>query len=144
VQWAPGQIVRHGDLGPWNTVWAADRLVGLIDWDSVEPGSALEDLAQLAWYTVPLRDDQHARAAGFATPPDRRARLRVLCDAYGAAPAAVLALLPHLQRQEIARTAALAERGLQPWVAFAARGDCAQIAHELAWLTQHTPMLLEA
>ena len=66
LQWMPGQIIRHGDLGPWNTIWANTQLVGFIDWDSIEPGTCLEDLAQLAWYCVPLRDDHHARAAGFA------------------------------------------------------------------------------
>jgi Phosphotransferase enzyme family len=48
VVWRPGQIVRHGDLGPWNSVWHGDELAGFIDWDFAEPGSALDDVAQPA------------------------------------------------------------------------------------------------
>jgi thiamine kinase-like enzyme len=54
-----GQVIRHGDLGPWNTLWEGDRLTGLIDWDFAEPGLPLTDLAQLALYFVPLRGEDH-------------------------------------------------------------------------------------
>ncbi|WP_329150559.1 aminoglycoside phosphotransferase family protein [Streptomyces niveus] len=55
ARWRPGQIMPHGDLTSWNSVWVDDRLVGVIDWDLAIPGEALDDLAQLAWYSVPLR-----------------------------------------------------------------------------------------
>ncbi|EST34094.1 phosphotransferase [Streptomyces niveus] len=55
ARWRPGQIMPHGDLTSWNSVWAGDRLAGVIDWDLAIPGEALDDLAQLAWYSVPLR-----------------------------------------------------------------------------------------
>lgn len=35
LTWGPGQIICHGDLGPWNAVWHGPMFVGLIDWDSV-------------------------------------------------------------------------------------------------------------
>jgi hypothetical protein len=28
---SPGEVVRHGDFGPWNGVWQGDNIVGLID-----------------------------------------------------------------------------------------------------------------
>jgi hypothetical protein len=131
--WSPGQIVRHGDLGPWNSVWQGNHLVGLIDWDFAEPGMPLEDVAQLAWYLVPLRGADHWREAGFARMPDLRARLETLCEAYGASSAAVLDTLTILQATEIGRTRTLAERGMEPWVSFAARGEIAKIATDMRW-----------
>ncbi|MET7930908.1 phosphotransferase [Streptomyces sp. NPDC005349] len=53
--WQPGMVIRHGDLGPWNAIWDGGQLVGFIDWDFAAPGHAIDDLAQLAWYAVPLR-----------------------------------------------------------------------------------------
>ncbi len=44
-RWAPGMIIRHGDLGPWNMVWRDEQLAGTIDWDLAEPGTVLEDIA---------------------------------------------------------------------------------------------------
>lgn len=134
VIWQPGQIVRHGDLGPWNSVWQGSRLIGLIDWDFAEPGAALEDVAQLAWYLVPLRGESHWRGAGFGRRPDLRARLAALCEAYGATTVAVLGVLNEIQTKEMKRTDELARRGLEPWVSFAARGEVEKIAHERAWL----------
>ncbi|MEU1161380.1 phosphotransferase [Streptomyces sp. NPDC005921] len=57
--------MRHGDLTSWNSVWADDRLVGVIDWDLAIPGEALDDLAQLAWYSVPLRLPDRQRRVGY-------------------------------------------------------------------------------
>ena len=73
-------VVRHGDVGPWNTVWRAGHLVGLIDWDFAVPGPAIADLAQAAIGFVPLARDAVWRRAGFPHPPDRRHRLAVLCE----------------------------------------------------------------
>lgn len=77
-----GQIVRHGDLGPWNTLWQGTKLTGLVDWDLAEPGFPLTDLAQLAYYFVPLRGETGWRAAGFETEPDIVHRVEVVCGAY--------------------------------------------------------------
>ncbi|MET8297643.1 phosphotransferase [Streptomyces sp. NPDC005180] len=38
-EWRPGLIIRHGDLGPWNSIWNGDRLTGFIDWDFAAPGT---------------------------------------------------------------------------------------------------------
>ena len=48
VPLAPGEIVRHGDLGTWNMIWRAGALVGLIDWDFAEPGLAIIDASYAA------------------------------------------------------------------------------------------------
>lgn len=149
--WYCGQVqatafssMRHGDLGPWNTIWDGERLVGLIDWDFAEPGPPLWDLAQAAWYAVPLRDDVTGwQASGFSSQPDLRHRLAVLCDAYGADPPDVLDALVDLQAFERDRTATLGAEGIQPWADFLARGDLTELDMEAAWLAANRRLLLK-
>jgi len=86
-----GQIICHGDFGPWNLVWRDGRPVGILDWDLAYPGPAMDDVAYAVIYSAPIRDDEHAMAwQGFSEPPDRTHRIRVFADGYGI-PAAGLA-----------------------------------------------------
>jgi hypothetical protein len=78
-----GEVIRHGDFGPWNTIWREGRPAGLIDWDFAEPGPAALDVGQLAWFSIPLSTPEGVREAGFGSPPDLRHRLGVICEAYG-------------------------------------------------------------
>ena len=118
----PGEIVVHGDLGPWNTIWRDGRPVAFIDWDFAEPAPPLADLAELACFITPMRDDDHARQYGFDEPPDRRARLRVFCEAYGWPDiAAVLDEVERYWEEEIARTSTFGALGIHPWDRFLAR-----------------------
>lgn len=139
--WEPGMIVRHGDLGPWNSVWDGERLVGYIDWDFAAPGRALDDLAQLAWYAVPLRPCHQQRRAGVDGGA-LSARLHGLCTAYGARPAEVLDALTALQAREADRIQRLGPLGEEPWAGFLARGDVTEILDERAWLLAERPGLL--
>lgn len=142
IEWRPGQIVRHGDLGPWNSIWRGEELTGLIDWEFAEPGEPGEDVAQLAWYAVPLRGGQKLAQSGFERAPDLRDRLRVFCDAYGTEPEAVLDSLQALQTKESNRTMDLASGGLEPWVSFRDRGDLEEFASESEWLRENRERLL--
>jgi len=141
VTWQPGQIIRHGDLGPWNSVWRDGVLVGFIDWDFAEPGTALDDVAQLAWYAVPLRGPDAARAAGLAEDCDLQARLDMLCQGYGVSSAAVLGALERLIAREIARLDDFGSAGVEPWSGFRERGDEAVLAEELKWLSANRSFL---
>ncbi|MFE7311546.1 phosphotransferase [Streptomyces sp. NPDC057555] len=141
-EWRPGMVIRHGDLGPWNSIWNGDRLSGFIDWDFAAPGEALDDLAQLAWYAVPLRPVEQQRRALGAGEHALRSRLGALCAAYGAQPAAVLDALDTVQSREAARVERLGRRGHQPWVTFLARGDAAEMLAEQAWLRSEHNVLL--
>ena len=134
VEWRPGLVIRHGDLGPWNSIWDGDRLAGFIDWDFAAPGHPIDDLAQLAWYAVPLRPVEQQRRAGVTGERTLRSRLDALCAAYGAPAAAVLDALDDLQSREAARIERLGRRGHEPWATFLARGDAAEMAAERAWL----------
>ncbi|MFF4580113.1 phosphotransferase [Streptomyces sp. NPDC001373] len=141
-EWRPGMIIRHGDLGPWNSIWNGDRLAGFIDWDFAAPGHALDDLAQLAWYAVPLRPVRQQHRAGITGDGALRGRLDALCTAYGARPAAVLDALDAVQAREAARIERLGGRGEEPWATFLARGDVAEMTEERAWLRQERTVLL--
>jgi hypothetical protein len=140
ARWEAGQIIRHGDFGPWNMIWQGDELVGVIDWDFAEPGFPLEDVAQMAWYLAPLRGDAHFAEAGFEHVPDVKERLRVMCAAYGASPRSVLQALQELQKKEAQRLLDLC-RGIEPWASFAARGDAEQLAAETLWLERNMARL---
>lgn len=133
-EWRPGMVIRHGDLGPWNSIWDGDRLVGFIDWDFAAPGHALDDLAQLAWYAVPLRSVEKQRRAAVTGGHVLRTRLDALCAAYGAEPTAVLDALEALQSREAERIERLGGLGQEPWATFLARGDVAEMAAERSWL----------
>jgi aminoglycoside phosphotransferase (APT) family kinase protein len=82
----PDQIIGHGDLGPWNTVYRAGLPVAFIDFDSAGPVRPLTDLASAAWSFVPL--------APWAT--DISGRLAEFVTAYGLDDPA--AILPELAR----------------------------------------------
>jgi hypothetical protein len=90
VPWqsAPGsleasELVCHHDLAPYNVVLAGERISGIIDWDLAGPGTALSELAFVAWQWVPLHGPFVTRLVGWQQPPDRARRLRLLLDAYG-------------------------------------------------------------
>jgi aminoglycoside phosphotransferase (APT) family kinase protein len=82
---AAGLIVCHNDLAPYNMVFRAGRLTGIIDWDLAGPGPPVWDLAFVAWQWVPLHGPFVSAALGWSEPVDRAGRLRRLLDAYGLA-----------------------------------------------------------
>ncbi len=133
---AAGEVVCHGDLGPWNMVWRGDRLVGFIDWDFAEPRRPIDDLAEVAWLLVPLAGARLWRAAGFAREPDRVARLVELCDGYGTFAARdVLDAVVAWQVHERDRTATWAAEGRWPWSQIMARpGERERFDDDIAWL----------
>jgi hypothetical protein len=65
----PGEVVSHGDLGPWNTVYRDGIPVAFIDWDSAGPVDPLADLAAAAWTFVPLAPPEQLAEAGFDPLP---------------------------------------------------------------------------
>ena len=79
----PSEIVCHHDLAPYNIVLTGERMTGVIDWDLAGPGSILSDLAFVAWQWVPLHGPAVTALLGWADPPQRARRLRLLLDAYG-------------------------------------------------------------
>jgi len=64
-----GEIVSHGDLGPWNTVYRHGIPVAFIDRDTAQPVDPLADLAAAAWAFVPLAPPGQLSEAGFDPLP---------------------------------------------------------------------------
>lgn len=134
------QVIRHGDLGPWNTLWEGNRLTGLIDWDFAEPGLAITDLAQLALYFVPLRGDHHWRACGFPERPDFRRRLGTICATYGEfSPDDLVSEIIRLQAATMTDIAERADAGRYPWTMFRDNGEVERTRAEVEWLREVFP-----
>lgn len=91
-----GEIISHGDLGPWNTVYRDGVPIAFIDWDAAQPIEPLTDLAEAAWTFVPLAPPEQLAEAGFDPLPDLPARMRMFVDAYGLTDRK--AILPALRR----------------------------------------------
>ena len=137
-QWKPGMIVRHGDLGPWNMVWKNGTLAGIIDWDMAEPGDRMDDIAQIAWYGVPLRPPHSCKESGILPGPAQVRRLSILSEICKVSRRDVIDALKLLQKAEADRTERLGAYGIKPWTTFRARGDVCSIEHEAAWLREYT------
>ena len=118
----PGEILCHGDFGPWNVVWRAEEPVAILDWDFVVPATPRHDVLYALEYSVPFADDEEClKWRRFAEPPDRRRRIEIFAEAYGLAEVGpVVNDVAAMQRTVAGYTRHLAERGLQPqadWVA---------------------------
>ncbi|WP_338033970.1 aminoglycoside phosphotransferase family protein [Kribbella albertanoniae] len=72
---APHRVICHHDPGPNNTIFRDNLPVALIDFDTAEPGSPLEDLGYAAW--------TWCIASKHNDPTRQAAQVRVLADAYG-------------------------------------------------------------
>jgi Phosphotransferase enzyme family len=121
-----GQLILHGDPGPWNAVWYEGKLQGFIDWDLAHPGDPAEEVLEALWHVVPLYDDDACGEAGFLEGCDRMRRVAVFLDTYGSSirfedePSMANAVLAHAKRQR-AETLRLSDAGVEPWVTLAAR-----------------------
>ncbi|MEO6317412.1 MAG: aminoglycoside phosphotransferase family protein [Acidimicrobiales bacterium] len=112
-----GELICHGDFGPWNLVWRDGVPVGIVDWDLAYPGPALDDVAYALVYGTPFRDDDHAvRSQAYPEPPDRRHRIGVFAEAYGIRTDGLVDAVVARQRKTTEHTRILKARGLiAPW-----------------------------
>jgi hypothetical protein len=130
----PGEAMQHGDLGPWNLLWGQDgRLGGVLDWDFAQPGDPWFDTGHLAWFAVPLMDDEPARARGFPGPPDRTARLAAFAAGTGVSEARLLGLVLRAQAEFRRRVIARGSSPGSPWADFYRRGFHERAAADRDW-----------
>ncbi len=122
----PGEIICHGDIGPWNTVYRDGLPVAFIDFDGAGPAQPLTDLASAAWSFVPL--------APWATGMGDR--LADFVTAYGLADPAVI--LPVLARCRLSSPAMIEE--VAPDVLGMA-DKLEYLAGELRWIESVLPDL---
>ena len=71
------EIVAHHELGPHNTIFHENQLVGFIDWDDAAPGTRLRDLANAVYNFV---DVSHW---ANQTADTQARRIHLMCAAYG-------------------------------------------------------------
>jgi hypothetical protein len=75
---AEAEVIRHGDVGPCNTVFRDGLPAALIDFDAATPGTRVDDVANGLFLWLSLGED--------GPPPAEQARrIGVFCDAYGIA-----------------------------------------------------------
>ncbi|WP_426504065.1 aminoglycoside phosphotransferase family protein [Dactylosporangium sp. McL0621] len=134
-----GEILCHGDFGPWNLVWRDGRPVGILDWDYAWPQPPVHDVAYALEYVAPFRpDDEAVRSYAHPGPPDRRRRIEVFARAYGIAADGLVAQVVAAQEVVLARVRALAAQGLQPQADWAASGVIGETEARIAWSRRYS------
>jgi thiamine kinase-like enzyme len=131
----PGQIICHGDFGPWNVVWQDERPVGLLDWDYARPADLTFDIAYALEYVTPFRDDDFCTSwMHFPAAPERAERLRAFVTAYGADPSADWsAAVIKLQKEELNLVQRLANDGLEPQLTWVRDGYLDELKKHIQW-----------
>ena len=130
-----GEIVLHGDFGPWNLVWRGTRPIGIIDWDYAWPGRPIHDVAYALEYVAPFRDDELCRRwLAYPDVPDRRRRLELFAEAYGLESSSGLVDEVLAQQQAVwERARRLAAQGMQPQAEWQQTGFLDTTADRLRW-----------
>ena len=147
ITWAgpEPQPVGHNDIGPANTVYRNGEPYGFIDWELAGPAPPLYDLAWAAINSVPLRPDRFCDAVGFAEPPDRPARLRQFCTAYGLDnPLALVDAVEGFERQALHQMLELGGAGVSPHSRFLALGEDRFLRWDLDWFVANRQRLEDA
>lgn len=139
-----GDVVCHGDFGPWNLVWRGTQPVGMLDWDYAWPNPKIHDIAYALEYVAPFRDDQEClRWLRYPAPPDRRRRLELFAAAYGLTTTDGLVDEVIAQQQLVLdRARRLAAEGRQPQVAWQADGSLEQAGERVAWSRRHRDLFV--
>ncbi len=135
----PGELVCHGDFGPWNIVWNDVTPVGLLDWEYAGPGPAMQDVAYALEYVAPFRPDQECvRWLRYPGPPDRRRRVEIFATAYGLTDTTGLAdEVIAIQRAGLDFVRQLAEEGHERQVELVASGHLTELADRVRWSEDH-------
>ncbi len=129
-----GEVICHGDFGPWNVVWRDQQPVGLIDFEFARPAPPVTDVAYALEHSVPFRDDEEClRWLGYPAAPDRRARLESFANAYGLSETVGLAqAVVENQREGIDHVRRLALAGREPQRRWVAEGYLETLARRVA------------
>ncbi len=89
VEWmltcdGPVEVMCHGDFAPYNLTIKENRAVGIIDFDTVHPGSRLWDMAYALYRWVPLMSSSNPE--NFGTNEEKLRRVQLFLDKYNYRP----------------------------------------------------------
>jgi len=133
----PGaEVVVHGDFAPYNLVFSSTRLVGIIDLDYARPGPRTYDIASALYGLAPLT----ASDEGWGSVPERAARVRIFCDAYGLDETGTVDALHAVVPRLAGLVAYMREQAAAGHEAFArhlAEGHAEHYETDIRWITQH-------
>jgi Ser/Thr protein kinase RdoA (MazF antagonist) len=114
-----GEIICHGDFGPYNLIWRNAQIVGVIDWEWARPAPAMRDVAFAAWMTTPLRTSEDRHAMGFDAEPHAKERLMAFMSGYGISDRrSLLDDVLRLQLEYRDKIERLGSAGKEPWKTF--------------------------
>jgi hypothetical protein len=136
---AEGELICHGDFGPWNLVWQGHRAVGILDWDYAWPSQAVHDVAYALEYVVPFRDyGECRRSLRYSAPPARQRRLERFAEAYGlSSTAGLVDEVINQQQLVLNRARQLAADGREPQVTWHVDGLLDGVAKRIRWSRRH-------
>jgi len=77
----PIETMCHGDLAPYNIVMKDNEAVGIIDFDTLHPGSRMWDIAYSLYRWIPLMSRDNPE--NFGSEDDKLRRLRLFIETYG-------------------------------------------------------------
>lgn len=77
----PQEVMCHGDFAPYNVVLNGNQAIGIIDFDTVHPGTRLWDIAYALYRWSPFMNPNNSD--GFGCIEDQINRARLFCNAYG-------------------------------------------------------------
>ena len=128
-----GEIVCHGEFGPWNAVWRGGEVVGLIDWDHARPAPPIFSVAYGLEYVAPFRSDEESiRDMKYPGPPERGRRAEVFCEGYGIdVPADLVEQVARQQRQIMQTVEKLATEGVEPQATWVGEGYLDELANRV-------------
>ena len=141
---AYGEIVCHGDFGPYNLIWSESEIVGVVDWEFARPAVPMRDLAWAAVTCVPLRRDEGDPNLVFRpTLAEARLRLIRLLESYGRVDrAAVIDACIALRDEMTSKMVSRGPRGIEPWKTLLDKGMPDGNARDNAWLAANRDFLL--
>ncbi len=135
-QLEPGEIICHGDFGPWNIVWDGDEPVGIIDWDMARPAKPEFDILYALEFATPFRNDEEAiKWHHFTEIPDRKHRIAVFLEAYGTDLIPDIAKkVADMEREVNVGARTIASHGIEPQATWLKDGTLAKFDDQAKWI----------
>ena len=134
---ASGEIVTHGDFGPWNVVWDGDHPVGIVDWEFAGPGTRIAEVAYALEYVAPFRSDQDAmETMRYERPPERARRIALFAATYGLSDVTISELAAEViasQKADREHVRRLAQSGREPQRTWVDEGMLEELEERVAW-----------